>query len=169
MTSTENSVGTKSEGRSEQKDHPIRGEGEPVWHRLGDKLPDEFRPLLIASKQDDEDFWRVRDANLQLRYEGAFPSLDDLKDGKTAYTWWFDSIYPGKGDMRLAHADVLWRYMPTPDDAHPPTTYEGEGLREKVERLREWMNELPIPTEGIVPQLRNVDSILQALQSAGGK
>lgn len=87
------------------------------WQRLGVALPEYGRPLLIAHKRDGEDFWRVRDAHLYRRYEGVFASLDHLKGGEFAKDWWFDSIYPGKGDLRLAHEDLLWSYMPEPDAA----------------------------------------------------
>jgi len=94
---------------------PVREEGGAVeWHRLGDALPEYGRPLLIAYMREGEDFWRVRDAHLHRRHEGVFAALDHLKDGEFAKNWWFDSIYPGKGDLRLAHEDLLWAYMPTP-------------------------------------------------------
>ena len=138
----------------------LRAAPGPVWHRLGEKLPDRFRPLLIASKRDGEDFWRVRDANLRLRYEGAFPSLEDLKDGKPAYTWWFDCIYPGKGDMRLATADVLWRYMPMPDDDAPSLLDQVEAAdtierqAAEIERLQRLLNGRDdfIVAEGLWPK-----------------
>jgi len=95
---------------------PAEGAG-VKWHRLGDVLPEYGRPLLIASKREGEDFWRVRDAHLYRRYEGVYASLDHLKGGEFAKDWWFNSIYPGTSDLRLAHEDLLWTYMPTPDDA----------------------------------------------------
>lgn len=101
------------------------------WQRLGVALPEYGRPLLIAHKRDGEDFWRVRDAHLYRRYEGVFASLDHLKGGEFAKDWWFDSVYPGKGDLRLAHEDLLWSYMPEPDTAAP----SADKLRIAVEAL----------------------------------
>ena len=41
---------------------------------------------------------------------------------------------------------------------HPP---QGEAeMRDGLVRLREWLLQLPIPTPGVVPQIRNVDAIL---------
>ncbi len=92
------------------------------WHRLGDKLPDICRPLLTARK-DDRGFWRVYDGMLYIRYEEVTPALDDLKSERPPVTWWFDSIYPGKGNMRLGTPELLWRYIPSPDDATTPPAH----------------------------------------------
>ena len=103
-----------------EKARPVVEGGE--WFRLGDRLPEICEPILLAHKRTDEDFWRVRDAQLYIRYEEVSPSVDDLKDGKRPANWWFDCIYPGKGDMRLASADLLWRPMPTPASPTPPAS-----------------------------------------------
>lgn len=86
-----------------------------AWTRCGDALPGLFEPVLTAKWDADQGVWRVYDGKICIGHEGVIPSTADLADGKLARDWWFDSVYPGKGNMRLGHEDLLWARMPTPE------------------------------------------------------
>lgn len=84
------------------------------WTRCADALPGLFEPVLTASWDADQGVWRVYDGKICIGREGVIPKVSDLSDGQRARDWWFDSIYPGKGNMRLAHENLLWMPMPMP-------------------------------------------------------
>lgn len=90
-----------------------------TWTRLGDALPDIGEPILLARWDPEMGGWRVRDAALRIRFEEVVPKPSDM-NGRSAPHWWFDCIYPGKGDMRLGDPDLLWTRMPTPPEPEEP-------------------------------------------------
>lgn len=87
------------------------------WTRLGDELPAIGEPILLARWDRRDQCWRVRDAALQVQFEEVVPRISDFgPDGWTvAANWWFDCVYPGKGDMRLPEAEMQWCRMPMPE------------------------------------------------------
>lgn len=85
------------------------------WIRCGDSLPGMCEPVLTAKWDAMDGIWRVYDGRLYVRHEGVVPSIMDLEGGKLATDWWFDCIYPGKGNMRLGHEDLLWTPLPVPE------------------------------------------------------
>lgn len=85
------------------------------WTRCGDALPDVCEPILTARWDSLEGIWRVYDGCLYVRHEDVLPNIADIKNGKPSRDWWFDSIFPGKGNMRLGYEDLLWAPLPTPE------------------------------------------------------
>jgi hypothetical protein len=81
-----------------------------VWHRVEDKLPEVAQVVLVASPRKDH--WQVRSARLYIRHEGVRPTPEQIADRPTDF--WFDSAYPGTGDMRLVRPGVMWAEMPAP-------------------------------------------------------
>ena len=84
----------------------------PTWTKLGERLPQIARPILLA-RWDAGGFWRVRDAVLLIRHEGVSPRPSDMDSGLPT-DWWFEAVYGG-GDTRLGTPDLMWAPMPTPD------------------------------------------------------
>lgn len=106
--------------------HQARRPPDDPWIRLVDRLPEVGQPILLAHRSRLDGAWRVRDATLHIRFEEVSPRVEDIPG--VPVNWWFDCIYPGKGDTRLASVEMLWRPMPMPDpDRRDPTPSSSSG------------------------------------------